>query len=638
MTKLFTLSGGHLFSIYDGCRAEGIDLVDVRHESAAAFAAEGWAKVTREPGVCALTAGPGVTNGMSALGSAQQNNSPMLVLGGRAPAMRWGQGSLQEVDHVPFVRPLVKLAATASSTAEIPGLIDDAWTQALRPHGGPTFIDFPLDHVFMEAEEPEPAEHVPHPPAVPDGRMLDRAAALLRDAERPVIMAGTNLYWGHGEAALRELAEALGIPVFLNGLARGCLPADHPLFFSRARSAGLKGADVALVIGVPMDFRLGFGQSFGEDCELIVIDVAEPEREHPRPVAAELYGDLPGTLRALAAGGGRAAPEWAERLRAVEQEKRAGEAEQLADERAPLHPLRVYAELGAVLDRDAIVICDGGDFASYAGRAIESYEPGCWLDPGPFGCLGCGPGYALAAKLARPDRQVVLLLGDGAFGFSGMEWDTLARHGVGVVGVVGNNGIWGLEKHPMEFLYGYSVVADLRPETRYDAVVEALGGDGALVREPAAAAPGAGARAGGGRAGARERADGPRGRLPEVGEPRLRREAASRNGEAASSWPRQDGQGYVPWGPLNDPGGGRRRLMRQSPGSMRRGTAAGGTTALTDASSIAPLSTLDHRTNVQDWRQAALNEPDPAPLPRGCRGPRPRPRRARTRPGRGSGR
>jgi acetolactate synthase-1/2/3 large subunit len=491
VTMLFTLSGGHLFSIYDGCREEGIELVDVRHESAAAFAAEGWAKVTREPGVCALTAGPGVTNGISALGSALQNHSPMLVLGGRAPAMRWGQGSLQEIDHVPFVRPLVKLAATASSTVEIPALIDDAWAEALRPHSGPAFLDFPLDHVFMEAEEAEPVESVPHPPPAPDARALDRAVALLRDAERPVIMAGTNLYWGHAEDALRELAEAAGIPVFLNGLARGCLAADHPLFYSRARSAGLKGADVALVIGVPMDFRLGFGQSFGEDCELIAVDVAEPEREHPRPVAAELYGDLPGTLRALAggaAGGGSTRP-WTEHLRAVEEEKRAGEREQLADDRAPLHPLRVYAALGEVLDRDAIVICDGGDFASYAGRAIESYEPGCWLDPGPFGCLGCGPGYALAAKLARPERQVVLLLGDGAFGFSGMEWDTLARHGVGVVGVMGNNGIWGLEKHPMEFLYGYSVAADLRPGTRYDTVVEALGGHGSLVREPAELKP-----------------------------------------------------------------------------------------------------------------------------------------------------
>jgi acetolactate synthase-1/2/3 large subunit len=487
VTKLFTLSGGHLFSVYDGCRAEGIDIVDVRHESAAAFAAEGWAKVTREPGVCALTAGPGVTNGMSALGSALQNHSPMLVLGGRAPAMRWGQGSLQEIDHVPFVRPLTRFAATAGSTAEIPGLIDEAWAAAVRPHSGPAFVDLPLDYVFMEGEgAEEPPVHIPTP-GMPD---LARAIALLDDAERPVIMAGTNLYWARAEHALRELAEARGIPVFLNGLARGCIPADHELFFSRARSTALKGADVALVVGVPMDFRLGFGRSFGDETEIVAIDVAEPERDHPRDVAEELYGDVPAILSGLA--GTRAGPDtraWVETIRAAEREKREAERAQREDPRAPLHPMRLYAELGEVLDRDAIVIGDGGDFVSYAGRMIDSYEPGCWLDPGPFGCLGSGPGYALAAKLARPGRQVVLLLGDGAFGFSGMEYDTLARHGVSVVGVMGNNGIWALEKHPMEFLYGYSVAAELRPETRYDRVVEALGGHGELVREPAELRP-----------------------------------------------------------------------------------------------------------------------------------------------------
>ena len=485
VSKLFTLSGGHLFSIYDGCRAEGIDIVDVRHEQAAGFAAEGWAKVTREPGVCALTAGPGVTNGMSAMASAQQNHSPMVVLGGRAPSFRWGQGSLQEIDHVPFVRPLVKYAATPTTTAEIPGLVDEAFAAARRAHSGPAFVDFPLDVVFMEAEEGEPAE-APRPAAVSGGDGLERAIALLRDAERPAIMAGTNLYWGRGEDALRELAEAVGIPVFLNGLARGCLPADHELFFSRARGAGLKGADVALVIGVPMDFRLGFGGSFGEDTELIVLDVAEPERAHPRAVAAEAFGDLPEILGALREGaaGGHDTREWLAGLRETENEKRAAEREQLDDERAPLHPLRLYRELGEVIDRDAIVVVDAGDFGSYAGRVIQTYEPGCWLDPGPFGCLGSGPGYALAAKLARPDRQVVLLLGDGAFGFSGLEYDTLARHGVNVVGVMGNNGIWALEKHPMEFLYGYSVAAELRPRTRYDEVVAALGGHGELVERP----------------------------------------------------------------------------------------------------------------------------------------------------------
>jgi acetolactate synthase-1/2/3 large subunit len=491
VTKLFTLSGGHLFSIYDGCREEGIDIVDVRHEQSAAFAAEGWAKVTREPGVCALTAGPGVTNGMSAMASAQMNNSPMLVLGGRAPAMRWGQGSLQEIDHVPFVRPLTKFAATADSTAEIPTLVDDALAAAVTPHSGPTFVDLPLDYVFTEAPEPSSDFVLPRPWEGPAAEGVERAAALLRDAERPVVMAGTGLYWGRGEAALTALCSELSIPVFLNGLARGCVPADDPMFFSRARGAGLKGADVALVIGVPMDFRLGFGQSFGEETEIVVLGQAEPVRDHPRPVAAELYGALPATLEALrsAASGGPDRSAWVSELRRVEDEKRAAEEAERADDRSPLHPMRLYRELDEVLDRDAIVIGDGGDFVSYAGRVVNTYQPGCWLDPGPFGCLGSGPGYALAAKLAHPDRQVVLLLGDGAFGFSGMEFDTLSRHGVNVVGVMGNNGIWALEKHPMEFLYGYSVAADLVPERRYDQMVEALGCHGSLVRTPAELKP-----------------------------------------------------------------------------------------------------------------------------------------------------
>jgi acetolactate synthase-1/2/3 large subunit len=304
-------------------------------------------------------------------------------------------------------------------------------------------------------------------------------------------MAGTDLYWGHGEDALRALVEELRIPVFLNGLARGCLPADHELFFSRARSAALQGADVALVAGVPMDFRLGFGGAFGDDTQLVVVDRVRPARGHPRAVAVELYGGIGAILDELRGGGraGPGSPAWLDELRAVERDARGGERAEREDERAPLHPMRVYAELETLLDRDAIVIGDGGDFVSYAGRVLDTYAPGSWLDPGPFGCLGAGPGYALAAKLAHPGRQVVLLLGDGAFGFAGMEFDTLARHGVNVVGIVGNNGIWALEKHPMEYLYGYSVAAELRPETRYDQLVEALGCHGALVRTPAELRP-----------------------------------------------------------------------------------------------------------------------------------------------------
>src|SRR4051812_25258199 len=300
VSKLFTLSGGHLFSIYDGCREEGVDLVDVRHEQSAAFAAEGWAKATREVGVCALTAGPGVTNGMSALASAQANASPLVVLGGRAPAGRWGMGSLQEIDHVPFAAPLTKLARTAESTGAIPGLVDDALRVAATPPTGPAFVDFPLDHVFMEAAADDaPAAELYHPLGAPAAEGVERAAELLRSAERPVVMAGTGLYWARGEDALLRLCEELSVPVFLNGLARGCVPADHAAFFSRARGTALKGADVALVVGVPMDFRLGFGASFGDDTRIVAVGSSAPERPHPREVAAELYGGVPATLDAL---------------------------------------------------------------------------------------------------------------------------------------------------------------------------------------------------------------------------------------------------------------------------------------------------------------------------------------------------
>jgi acetolactate synthase I/II/III large subunit len=488
VSKLFTLSGGHLFSIYDGCKEEGIDVIDFRHEQSATFAAIGWAKATREPGICALTAGCGVTNGMSAIATAQADGVPLVALGGRAPEMRWGSGSLQEIDHLPFVKPLVKSAITVKDPAKIARTTAEAIDTAAEPPLGPTFVDYPMDIVFSESET-----EIPDPLSVaeriPDG--VEEAAQLLAEAERPAIMAGTNLYWAQAESELRELAEALGIPVFLNGLGRGCLPPDHELYFSRARGAGLGGCDVALVIGVPLDFRLGFGGSIAEGAKLIQLDFTPTRLERTRQPDLALAGDIGATLTAIreaatsgnGAGASRTAG-WVEQLRRTETDKRAEEHEMLDDDRSPLHPMRVYNELGDFLDRDAIVVGDGGDFVSFAGRVWETWEPGAWMDPGPYGCLGAGPGQAIGAKLAHPERQVCLLLGDGAFGFSGMEFDTMARHNLPIVAVMGNNGIWALEHHPMKFLYGYSLAAELRPETRYDEVVSALGCHGELVRTP----------------------------------------------------------------------------------------------------------------------------------------------------------
>ncbi len=493
VSHLFTLSGGHLFSLYDGCKEEGIEVVDVRHEQAAAFAAEGWAKATRTPGVCALTAGPGVTNGVSAMAGASFNGSPLVVLAGRAPEMTWGTGRLQEIDHLPIVSSVTKHAETIKDAGGIPAATARAVDLAAGAPTGPTFLDYPLDVVFTEADyqappAPDPIDHGP-------AAGIEEAAALLAAAERPAVMAGTGLYWGHGEQQLVELAESLGIPVYLNGMGRGCVPADHPLSFSRTRGAGLGGCDVAVVIGVPLDFRLGFGAAISAEAKLIRVDVEPNRLEGNRAADVDLVGDVAATLGALgeaatdAGGNPSRTREWVDLLTAQEQEKRESEQADFGDDRAPLHPMRLYAGLAEVLDRDAIVIGDGGDFVSYAGRVIETYEPGCWMDPGPFGCLGGGPGQAIGAACAKPGRQICVLLGDGAFGFSGMEFDTLARHGLPVVGVIGNNGIWALEKHPMEFLYGYSLAAELRPETPYEEVAGALGCHSEIVRTPAELKP-----------------------------------------------------------------------------------------------------------------------------------------------------
>jgi len=488
---IFTLSGGHIFPVYDACVKSGVRIVDVRHEQTATFAAEGVAKLTRRPGVAVLTAGPGVTNGVSATTTAHFNGSPLIVLAGRAPQGRWGAGSLQELDHVPIVAPITKSAGTASATADIPAAVRRAVETALTPHRGPVFLDFPLDVLFGEAEAQVPPPVAPRG-VEPDPDQVAAAASLVASAERPAVVAGSDVWWEGAWDAVRHLVESLRVPTFANGLGRGCLPADHELAFSRTRRA-LKEADVVVVVRTPLDFRLSFG-SFGSAKVVHVVDSADQRPSHVQP-AAFPAGDIAATLTGMAqlgaaAAGGRADHEpWIERLRDEERAAREAERPELEAGGDLVHPARVYGELRRRLDRDAVVICDGGDFVSYAGRLIDSYEPGCWMDPGPYGCLGTGLGYSIAARVCHPDRQVVALLGDGALGFSAMDVDTLVRHGLPVTMVVGNNGIWGLEKHPMRALYGYDVAADLQPGCRYDEVVRALGGAGETVSDPGQVGP-----------------------------------------------------------------------------------------------------------------------------------------------------
>jgi acetolactate synthase-1/2/3 large subunit len=488
VTEMFTLSGGHVFPLYDAARADGVKIIDVRHEQSAVFAAEAVAKLRRRPGLAVLTAGPGVTNGVSGITSAYFNGSPVIVLGGRAPLFRWGAGSLQEIDHVPLIAPVTKHSATVTATADVAGAVREATLAALRPHRGPVFLDFPLDVIYDKS-----AADVPTSSTVdsiePDPDEVAKAAALLAGAQRPVIIAGSDVYAGDATAALREAAEALQIPVFTNGMGRGSLPPGHPLAFTKARRAALTGADVVAVIGTPLDFRLNFGD-FGEATVVHIVDAPSQRAAHVTP-AVSPAGDLRVILSALADHRGSRADhqDWIDQLRQIEDAARAAEVAELEADTDPIKPSRIYGELRKILDPDAVTIGDGGDFVSYAGRYLEPAQPGTWLDPGPYGCLGTGMGYAMGARLTYPDRQICVLLGDGAAGFSLMDVETLVRHRLPVVMVVGNNGIWGLEKHPMQALYGYDVAADLQPGLRYDKVVEALGGAGETVSKPADLAP-----------------------------------------------------------------------------------------------------------------------------------------------------
>ncbi len=500
VSALFTLSGGHIFPLYDAAAKAGqpLRLVDVRHEQTAVFAAEATARLTRTPGLAAVTAGPGVTNAVSAVTTAWLNGAPVVVLAGRAPDYRWGQGSLQEIDHPPLLAPVTKRAWTEHDAAKVAGSVDEAFRIALSPHRGPVFLDLSLEAIYGQAEAELPdAGLVTAPP--PDPGDVGRIADLVRAARRPVLILGSDVWLGGAEDAARRAAEELRLPVVANGQARGILPRGHDLLVTRARSVALREADLVVVAGAPLDFRLGYGSFGPQDAPAQVVHVADAPggiAGHV-PLAASAAGDLTAFFDALLAevllaadpAGGARDRDWGARLTAAVQAARAADGPLLASEAEPVHPARVYGEVLRVLEETAVVIGDGGDFVSFAGKYIEPARPGGWLDPGPFGCLGTGLGYAIAARLARPSAQVLLLLGDGAAGFSLMDADTLVRHRLPVVIVCGNNGAWGLEKHPMRALYGYDVLADLQPGCRYDEVVRALGGAGELVTSPAEIAP-----------------------------------------------------------------------------------------------------------------------------------------------------
>lgn len=507
---LFTLSGAHIFPLYDAAvggsqavqqarsprlaeRAGPVRLVDVRHEQAAVFAAEAVGKLTRTPGFAAVTAGPGVTNAISAVTGAWMNGSPVVLVGGRAPEHRWGSGALQELDHVPIMAPVTKAAWTIRDPAAIHSHMAAAFTMASTAHRGPVFVDIPMDVLFTPAVATPSADADSRTTTAPGPVTgdLERAGDLLRGAARPVVVVGSDVWAGAAVDAARDFVHARQLPVIANGMGRGIFAPDDPLLVTRARSRAFRDADVVIVVGAPLDFRLGYGTFGPKDGSanspvpvVHVIDAPSQIATHAAQ-AIPVIGDITTCLQALNEQAGATSPDshWLTQLATDAQAAWAADAELLASDADPIHPARIYAEVRTRQSPDDVLIGDGGDFVSFAGRFLEPGVPGRWLDPGPFGCLGTGPGYALGASVAIEGAHPWLLMGDGAAGFSLMDVDTLVRHQVPVTIVVGNNSGWGLEKHPMRFLYGYDVIADLEP-TSYDDVVRALGGAGETVTDP----------------------------------------------------------------------------------------------------------------------------------------------------------
>ncbi|HUJ27993.1 MAG TPA: thiamine pyrophosphate-binding protein [Myxococcales bacterium] len=495
---LFTLSGLHIAPIYAACIEEGIQIVDTRHEQAAAHAADATARLTRGIGVAAVTAGPGVTDALTGVANANAASSPVLLLGGAAPTFNAGKGSLQEMEQVDLFTRITKWSDRVPSPDRVPTYLAKAFRTMLTGRPGPVFLELPWDVLSNGVEESEcplPTSYRTHARQPGDPSYVDRAAQLLSKAGRPVIIAGSSIFWDDAATQLAAFAERLAAPVYLNGAGRGCLPQEHPHFFQHTRKDALAGADVVLIAGTPLDFRLGYGAGIGESARIVQVDSDATEIGRNRAVEIGILGDSRSVLQQLTAAlpdTAQRSTSWLNDLREREQAKAARQATYEQSDQVPIHHFRLARELDTVARAagDSMFIADGGNWVAIAAKVIGLRKPGRWLDPGPLGCLGVGAPFAIAAKLLHPERPVFVIQGDGSFGFNGMDFETALRFRLPMVCVVGNDAAWGQIRLPQVQMFGpEKSPGTLLSPTRYDKVVEALGGYGEHVNDPAQIRP-----------------------------------------------------------------------------------------------------------------------------------------------------
>ncbi len=488
---VFTLSGLHIAPIYAACVEEGIQIIDTRHEQAAAHAADATARLTRGIGVACVTAGPGVTDALTGIANAFAASSPVLLLGGAAPSFNAGKGSLQEMEQVDLFTRITKWSDRIPAPDRVPTFMAKAFRTMLSGRPGPVFLELPWDVLSNGVDEDEcklPTGYRTRARQPGDPAYVARAIELLERSERPAIIAGSSIWWDDAGAELEAFAARASAPVYLNGAGRGCLPYHHPYFFNQTRKDALSEADVVLIAGTPLDFRLGYGAGIGENATLIQIDADPIEIGRNRAVEVGIAGDSRSVLGQIASGlKQKNTGAWLPELRAREVKKAARQAEYEKSEQTPIHHFRLARELDEVQRAagDSMLIADGGNWVAIAAKVLKLSKPGRWLDPGPLGCLGVGAPFAIASKLLYPERPLFVIQGDGSFGLNGMDFETALRFKLPMVCVVGNDAAWGQIRLPQVQLFGVDKSpGTLLAPTRYDKVVEALGGHGELVTDP----------------------------------------------------------------------------------------------------------------------------------------------------------
>lgn len=491
---VFTLNGGHIYNLYEGCAEEGIEIVDFRHEQVAAHAAEGWAKVTGKPGVAIVTAGPGVTDAVTGVANAFQAPSPMILIGGNAGIGDHLKGGLQDFDSATFLKPITKFSEQIKSVERIPDYVANAFRHATTGIPGPCYLEIPMDIVYGETAIENvnfPENYRTEAKAYGDPAYVQKAVDILIQSTRPMVLAGSDVWWNNASQELRQFVEMIDAPVFLNAMGRGSIPSGHPNLGSLGRRYALVKSDAVILIGTPIDFRLGYGSDsmFPQNPKLIEIMMDGGKIGQNRDVDVGIVGDSGAILTQIMDGLQKSSfvskgKAWLEEVKTEDHALNRADETLLNSRQTPIHPMRLMKELRDILDYDATVIGDGGDVVTFAARVLNINRPGHWLDPGQFGCLGAGSGFAAAAQLARPGKQVCIVYGDGGFGLTGFDVETYVRFNLPIVSILGNNGAWnqttqGVKRRGMRGLATY-----LSQETNYAQIMQGMGGFGERVTDP----------------------------------------------------------------------------------------------------------------------------------------------------------